>query len=181
MEALKSVPLPVHFAAFYSKWFEIMPAWLATALIAMVPIAELRASIPIAYATHKLPMWQICIWSVIGNMIPIFFILWLLEPVSRFLMEHSKTFDRFFTWLFERTRRKLGNKYEIYEDIALMLFVAIPLPVTGAWTGAVAAFVFGIPYRRAIVFIFLGVLIACGVVTAVTLTGGGLIRIFTSG
>jgi uncharacterized membrane protein len=75
--------------------------------------------------------------------------------------------DRFFTWLFSRTRRKHSRSFERWRDLALCFFVAIPLPGTGAWSGALAAFVFGVPFRRAMVAITCGVLIAGVVVTLV--------------
>ena len=75
--------------------------------------------------------------------------------------------DRFFEKLFEKARKRAGGKIEKYEALGLTLFVAIPLPVTGAWTGCVAAFIFGIPKRLAIPAIALGVTIAGAVVTLV--------------
>lgn len=165
------------YAIEWASWFGGFNRYLATFLIAMLPIAELRGAIPFAWS-QDIPWWQAYIVSVVGNMIPVFFILWLLEPVSRWLMEHSNLMERFFNWLFDRTRRKLEKKYEIYAELALALFVAIPLPITGAWTGSVAAFVFDIPYRKALFWIFVGVLIAGVVVTAAMGTGVGIFRIF---
>ncbi|MDY6794740.1 MAG: small multi-drug export protein [Actinomycetota bacterium] len=155
----------------YADWFSGIPTFLRTIVIAMLPIVELRGAIPAAVLGWDMSYWSAYLWAVIGNMIPIFFILWLLEPVSRWLMRHSKLMDRFFTWLFARTRKKVSHSYERWQDLALLLFVAVPLPITGAWTGSVAAFVFGIPYRRALPLIFGGVLVAGGIVTAVTALG----------
>lgn len=115
-----------------------------------------------------MPVWKAAVIAVIGNMIPIPFILWFLGPMSRWLSRHSKTMDRFFTWLFARTRRKHTKSFEKWREFALMIFVGIPLPITGAWSGAVAAFVFGIPNRVALPFIFFGVLIAAVVVSLAT-------------
>jgi len=156
---------------WYADVFSGIPAWLGTMVIAMLPIIELRGAIPVAVEFWDMSYLSAYIWAVIGNMIPIFFILWLLEPVSEWLRKHSKTMDRFFAWLFARTRRKVSRSYERWEDVALLLFVAVPLPITGAWTGSVAAFVFGVPYRRAILLIFGGVLVAGGIVTAATALG----------
>jgi len=136
--------------------------------IAMIPIFELRGAIPAA-EVWGMPLWSAYIWAVIGNMIPIPFILLFLGPVSDWLRRHSRSMDRFFTWLFARTRRKHSKAYERWKELALCLFVAIPLPVTGAWTGALAAFVFGVPFWPALLSIFCGVLIAGAVVTIVVL------------
>lgn len=155
------------FAINWAGYFIHMDRYLATVLIAMIPLAELRGAIPIANLSFKIPLWQAFILAVAGNMIPVFFLLWLLGPVSDWLMRHSRLMDRFFNWLFARTRRKLEKKYELYAEVALAVFVAIPLPVTGAWTGSVAAFLFDIPYRKALFWIFIGVLGAGVIVTAV--------------
>ncbi|NQT26858.1 small multi-drug export protein [candidate division KSB1 bacterium] len=133
----------------------------------MLPIAELRGAIPWALANPPIGgglSWQTAfLFSVIGNFIPVIPILLLLEPVSNWLRRFS-VFDRFFNWLFERTRKR-GKMIEKYKALGLILFVGIPLPVTGAWTGSVAAFLFGIPNRFAIPCIVLGILLAGVVVT----------------
>lgn len=156
-----------YLALNWAGWFSHMNRYLATMVLAMIPLAELRGSIPVSYLNFHLPLWQAFLLSVVGNMIPIPFILLLLGPASEWLMEHSKIMNRFFNWLFARTRKKLEKKYELYAEIALAVFVAIPLPLTGAWSGAVAAFIFDIPFRKALFWIFIGVLGAGVAVTAV--------------
>jgi len=137
-------------------------------LTAMTPIGELRASIPLGLTILHQPWFLVFIISVIGNMIPPIFILWLFPKVSSWLMSHSKLMNRFFNWLFERTRKKAHDKIEKYGDLALIIFVAIPLPNTGAWTGTLAAWLFGIPMKRALPNILFGVIIAGVIVTLVT-------------
>jgi len=159
--------LSQYLALNWAGWFSHMNRYLATMVLAMIPLAELRGSIPVSYLNFHLPLWQAFLLSVVGNMIPIPFILLLLGPASEWLMEHSKIMNRFFNWLFARTRKKLEKKYELYAEIALAVFVAIPLPLTGAWSGAVAAFIFDIPFRKALFWIFIGVLGAGVAVTAV--------------
>src|SRR3989338_7825298 len=129
-------------------------------LIAMSPIFELRGSIPMALGAYHLPVWSAYLISVIGNIVPVVFILLLLESVSGYLSRHSRFFSSFFTWIFERTRKKHSRTFETGRDLALMIFVAIPMPFTGAWTGALCAFVFGIPFKRAFRAIAGGVVIA---------------------
>lgn len=141
---------------------------------AMLPISELRGAIPLALGVYKMSVGTAYLLSVLGNIIPVIFLLWLLEPVSKFLMKHSAIFNKFFTWLFERTRRRHKAAIQKWGPIALVFFVAIPLPITGGWTGSVVAFVFGIPFKKALPLIFLGILIA-GVV--VTLASLGIIKI----
>ena len=155
--------------------FKIFPPEIATLLIAMLPIAELRGAIPIALTVYKLSISTSYIVAVIGNIIPVVFLLWLLGPVSGYLMEKSKLANKFFTWLFSRTHHKFSGKYKVWGDLALIVFVAIPLPITGAWTGSVAAFLFGIPKKKSLVLITMGAMIAGVVVTLATL---GIVSIF---
>src|SRR3990170_6356061 len=135
---------------------------------AMTPIGELRVALPLALVHYKLPWAVSFAVSVFGNMLPITLIVFLLEPVSNYLTAHSKFFRWFFNWLFERTRKKHSHRFEVLEEVALVTFVAIPLPMTGAWSGALAAFVFGIPPKKSIPLIFLGVLISGIIVTLLT-------------
>ncbi len=146
-----------------------LPAWLVTMIIAMLPIFELRGAIPVAHGLLNIPIVAAVLLSIIGNLIPIIPILLFLGPVSNWLRKIS-VFDRFFDWLFSRTRSK-SDLVKKYEMVGLMLFVAVPLPVTGAWTGAVAAFLFGIKFWPSLLFISLGVLIAAAIVTALVLMG----------
>jgi uncharacterized membrane protein len=147
-----------------------VPGEIQMLLLSAIPLTELRASIPLAYtvmnSTWNWPWWKIYLLAVAGNMLPVPFILWFLGPVSRFL-SRWKPFQRFFDRLFERARRRAGTKIEKYEALGLSLFVAIPLPVTGAWTGCVIAYLFGIPRRLAIPAIALGVMIAGALVSLV--------------
>ena len=154
----------------YPSWLTGLPDEAVIFVMAMLPILELRGAIPWAWTfagvTANPPEMSIAtvyLLAVLGNFAPVIPILLLLGPVSKFLRK-APVFDRFFTWLFARTRRR-GKLVERYEAIGLTLFVAIPLPVTGAWTGAVAAFVFGVRTRWAAVCISLGILIAGVVVT----------------
>jgi uncharacterized membrane protein len=142
---------------------------LKTFLLAMAPVGELRAAIPLGLTHYKLGILETFAVSVIGNMIPIVIIAFLLEPVSRWLSKHSKYFRSFFNWLFERTRKKHSKKFEVFEEVALVTFVAIPLPMTGGWSGALAAFVFGIPPKKSLPLVGLGVIIAGIIVTTITL------------
>ena len=142
---------------------------ISTILTAMAPIGELRVALPIALLSYKIDIWLAYVLSVFGNMIPVFFLLIFWKYFVKFFIKHSKTLERFFNWLFERTRKKTEKQMTKYGPLALIIFVAIPLPNTGAWTGSIAAWLFGIPKRKAILYIFYGVLIAGVVVTAITI------------
>ena len=141
---------------------------LVVLFTSMLPITELRLAIPVAIGVYSMSVPVAFFLSVLGNIIPIIFILWFLKAISDFLSHRSYHFNRFFAWLLERTRRNHSKKFERWKEFALVILVAIPLPFTGAWTGALAAFVFGIPIKKAFPLIILGVLIAGIVVTCVT-------------
>ena len=147
---------------------------LATVIVAMLPIFELRGAIPLALGVFGLSVWQAYFWAVLGNIIPVIPLLLFLGPVSEYLRRFT-IFDRFFNWLFARTRRR-SELVERLEVVGLLLFVAVPLPITGAWTGTAAAFLFGIPFKHALPAIILGVMIAGGVVTLASL---GVIHVWS--
>lgn len=150
-----------------------VPHWLAVMVIGATPISELRGAIPVAMGVYGMAPLEAYFLSVVGNLIPVVPLLLFLEPVSGYL-RRFRVFDIFFTWLFSRTRRNHTKNFEKYGILALTLFVAMPLPVTGAWTGCAAAFVFGIKFKHSFPAIASGVLIAGVIVTAVTMTGMGL-------
>ena len=137
-------------------------------ITAALPISELRGAIPLALAMELSPLKAYLI-SVLGNLIPVIPLLFFLEPLAAKL-RHIGVFEKFFTWLFERTKRK-ASLIERFEALGLILFVAIPLPITGAWTGCVAASLFKIRFRYAFLSIMLGVLIAGLIVLGLSLAG----------
>ncbi len=144
---------------------------LVVMMIATLPIVELRGAIPVGINLFGMrDQWVfVYLLAVTGNMLPVPFILLLLGPVSKWLMRYR--YGRiFFEWLFARTRRKSAS-VEKYETLGLTLFVAIPLPVTGGWTGSVAAFLMGVSFRHAFLAILLGVLIAGVIVMTLSLLG----------
>lgn len=151
------------------EFLQGIPPELATIVISALPIFELRGGIPVALFTYDLPVAQAILLSLIGNTIPTVLLLWWLDPVSRWLSLHSRHFDRFFKWLFERTHKKFYEHHQKWGDVGLVIFVAIPLPMTGVYTGAVAAFLFGIPFRRAFPLLLLAECIAAAIVTGVSL------------
>lgn len=141
------------------------PPELITFFSAMLPFTELRGSIPLALEVFKLSPLSALAFSVAGNIVPVFLLLAFLNPVSKFLMKHSPFFNKFLTKLFEKTRRKHSKSFKEIGAIFLVTFVAIPLPVTGAWTGSLIAFLFEVPYLIGAGLISLGVLIAGILVT----------------
>jgi uncharacterized membrane protein len=150
-----------------------VPHWLAVMVIGALPISELRGAIPVAMGIYGMGPFEAYSLSVLGNLIPVIPLLLFLEPVSEYLRRY-RIFDVFFTWLFSRTRKNHSENFEKYGLLALTLFVAVPLPVTGAWTGCAAAFVFGVRFKHSFPAIAAGIMIAGIIVTIVTMTGMSL-------
>ncbi|MFH1888875.1 MAG: small multi-drug export protein [Candidatus Omnitrophota bacterium] len=150
------------------SWLKDVPKEYIVLLVGALPVSELRGAIPLALS-FGMPLGKAFWLSVTGNIIPVLPALFLLEPVSNRL-RRFKVWSRFFDWLFERTKRK-ADTVQKYEALGLALFVAIPLPVTGAWTGIVAASLFKIRFRYAFIAIISGVLVAGLIVSALCVFG----------
>ena len=151
-----------------------MNPYLTVFLLAMTPVGELRASLPLALLIYKMPVEVAFLISYIGNIIPPILIIFLLDPISKFLSERFAFARNFFEWLFRRTRSR-SSIIERYEVIGLIIFIAIPFPLTGAWTGSIAAFLLGIKPKRSIISVLIGVFIAGIIVTLSTL---GVLSLF---
>lgn len=146
-----------------------IPSSISVMVIGMTPIFELRGAIPVAVGVYKMSIVEAYFWSVTGNMIPVVLLVFLFEAVSKWLMNKFEFWDKTFNWLFNRTRKKAKDKIQKYGDWGLFFLVAIPLPVTGGWTGALAAFLFGIKKLKSIGIIFAGILTAGVIVILLTM------------
>ena len=134
-------------------------------LISMLPIIELRGALPVG-AALGLPWWQAFLLAIIGNLLPVPFILLLVEKVLGFMKQHG-IFPRLIQWLEEKAQKGI-KKVEKHALVGLLLFVAIPLPGTGAWTGSLVASLFHLDRRYSFVSVVLGVLLAGAVVTLIS-------------
>ena len=148
----------------------MLPAELKTILIAASPFVELRGAIPVALKFYGFSFLKTFFLSITGNLISAVFLLLFLEPVSKYLREHFLIFEKFFSWLFARTRRLHQKKFEKWKKFALVILVAIPLPFTGAWTGSICAFLFGIRFWQAVFLILAGLLAAATFVILITVS-----------
>ncbi len=136
---------------------------------AAAPISELRGAIPLGILDLDMRWYHAFLIAIAGNLLPVPFILLLLGPVVR-ILTRVRILDRLLNWIFEISRRR-GGLVEKYGALGLALFVAIPLPVTGAWTGCIVAYLLGLSFWRAFPAIVLGVLIAGVIVTTLTVIG----------
>ena len=147
--------------------------FLLTMLVSMVPVIELRGAIPIGVALGLHPFWAM-LASIVGNMLPVPYIILFVRHVFTWLKRHSPLLGR----LVQKLEDKAHNKSAVvikYRAIGLCLLVAVPFPGTGAWTGSLVAALLDIPLREAVPTILLGVIIAGLIVTGVTC---GVITIF---
>jgi uncharacterized membrane protein len=144
-------------------------------LLVAIPLFEACYAIPFAILIDFSPGYGFVL-GIIGNLLPVIPLLPTLGPVSAWLQARCSQMDRFFSWLFTRTRR---NKDLVYRwgALALFLFVAIPLPMTGSWSGCAMAFVFNIEFKGAFAAISTGAVV---VALITTLPTRGLLKIFGS-
>ena len=146
------------------------PPEVATAILAMLPFTELRAALPLGMTVFELGPTAAYVSSVIGNAIPMLFILWLLPAVLVFAEKHSPLLHRFFEKYIYSLEHKHKGKYQRYGRYMLFIFTAIPLPVSGVWTASVLAVLFHIERKFALLVITLGMLTA-GIIVLLIMTG----------
>ena len=147
-------------------------------LVSMAPIIELRGAIPYGVG-FGLPLWLTYIIAIVGNMLPVPLIYFFARKVLEWGRD-KPVIGKFFTFCLEKGKKggeKLQAKAGRGLFWALLLFVGIPLPGTGAWTGALIAALLDMPLRKSIPSIFLGVVTAGLIMTFVT---GGVVAIFAS-
>ena len=144
-----------------------IPKPLIVILISMLPIVELRGAIPVAIGLLGMGWGESLIYAIIGNMIPIPFVLLFMDKITIQLNKWSFT-KELLAKIFARTRSK-SKVIERYEEIGLTLFVAIPLPITGAWTGSLAAYIFGLKFWKSLLCALAGVTIAGVIMTFLSL------------
>ncbi len=155
---------------------EFLPEWFRIFFFSMIPWLEARYVIPFAIKTLGWPWWQAFPVAVLGNILPIPFILLFFKHVEKWLRNFD-FWSNLMDWLFTRTRDRADKKIKRYEYLGLLLFVALPVPFTGAWTGALIAYLFDLKFSKSLITIFIGVLISAGIMTLITLTGIDLLYV----
>jgi uncharacterized membrane protein len=138
---------------------------------AMTPVGELRFSIPLGIYTLDMPWYQVLPISIVGNIIPVLFIIPGLHIAAALLHKYPTFLTRMLDWRTQSLLRTYNARFTKYGPAFLVVLVAIPLPITGAWTGSLASWAFGIPARKAIPLIALGVVIAGVIATVLTEMG----------
>ncbi len=149
--------------------------YVATFLLAIMPIGEMRISIPVALGFYKLSLSEALFISIVADIFIATLLIYFVNHVNDWIKGRSVKVDQILNKIFERTRRNFFHKHRVWGDLALMLLVAIPLPFTGIWTGALAAWLLEIPKGQALLYITLGIMISAYIVAFVSL---GFIRVF---
>ncbi|MBD3245128.1 MAG: ligand-binding protein SH3 [Candidatus Moranbacteria bacterium] len=154
-----------------------VPQEISVMIISMLPVSELRGAIPAGILMYKINPVLVYLLAVVGNLIPVVFILLLLEKLDNFLRKRSRFFAGLFDKIYTRTRKRGEHKIKKAGSIALVTIVAIPLPMTGAWTGSLLAVLLKIPFKKAFPLIALGVVIAGIIVSMLTLMTDSFFRV----
>ena len=155
-----------------------MKKYLIVFLISMVPLIELRGAIPYAVG-FGLPLVPSLIVALVGNMIPVPFIFLFARRILEWGKD-KKYIGSFFTWCLEKGEkggRKLEAKAGKGLYVALLLFVGIPIPGTGAWTGTLAASILNMDFKKSMLFVFFGLLLAAGIMLLASLGLFGAINL----
>lgn len=147
-------------------WNSLFGKIFMTFLISMVPVLELRGAIPIGVA-HGLDYRAAIAVSIVGNLLPVPFIVLFIRKIFAWLRTKSERLNGFVTRMEQRALKK-SDTVRRARFWGLFIFVAIPLPGTGAWTGALIAAVLNMRLKRAVPVIFLGVVIAGCIITLLT-------------
>ncbi len=142
---------------FLVTYFNFLPPELLVIIVSATPILELRGGIPLGLG-FGFSFWKTLILALCGNILPILPTLILFQPLSKILLRY-RWYKRFYSWLYGRTVKKSDNVQK-YGALGLILFTAIPLPTTGAYTACVAASIFALPLRYSFLSIAAGVIIA---------------------
>lgn len=155
-----------------------MNAILWTALLSMTPVGELRAGIPVGIAAGLHP-WTVFIVSVVANSVIVPFVFLFLEFIHGRLL-HVKSYQTAFDKFMERTRKKVKPLVDKYGMFGLAVFVAVPIPGTGAYAGALAAWFFGMNKWKAFFSICIGVVVAGMIMMGALLGGIKLVGLFAA-
>lgn len=143
--------------------------------LSILPISELKLTIPLGISVYNLPILETFFFAVLGNIVPPIFLLLFFKRIKPVLLNYY-LFKNFFQWYFKqikKTKEKTVTKYGEY--LGLIILTAIPLPFTGVWTASLVAFFLDIPFRKSYVLIVIGVLISGIIITLSTI---GVLKIF---
>jgi len=141
-----------------------IPQWAQIFLYSMIPGVESKVVVPFAIYEFKWEWWQAFPIGLLGNMILVPFGLKFLHKLEQFVRRYEY-FEKIMDRIFSKIRKKADAKIQRYEYLALLIFVGVPLPLTGAGSGTIIAYLFDLKFSRSILMIFIGVVIATSITT----------------
>lgn len=146
-------------------------------LLSMTPVGELRLAIPVGITIYNINPLIVFIVSIIGNFIPVILLLLFFKKISLILSSKSNKLSGILRTIENKTIEKHSSKIENYGALGLTLFVGIPLPITGAWTGSLLSILMNLPLKKSISAIFIGIFIAGIITTLLTILGLNIERL----
>lgn len=154
---------------FLMALFSGVPASVTTVLLAAIPVTELRASLPIALLYFHLSIVESVVFSLVGNTIPLLLMFGLFQPFLNWLTIHVPKLHQLMQMRFAVLEQKHQDAYQRWGALFLFIFVAIPLPGSGVWTGSLLAILFRVQPKLSVPAIFLGMICSAGIVLFLTL------------
>jgi uncharacterized membrane protein len=132
----------------------------------------------VGYFSFHLPIGWVTLVAVFSNIVSVGIVLWLLPIITKLCEKHSPSFHKFLERIYAKTRTKHSHNIQVWGEIFLIFFVAVPVPGSGGWTGALIAFLFGVRYRTAMKLISIGLLIGGIIVATLTIGVDGALGLF---
>jgi len=160
--------------AFAGTLGQFLPKEIAILIISMIPLIELRGAVPVGVGL-QMPLWEVMLIAVVGNMIPVPFIYFFARKVLVWGSD-KPVIGKFFKWCLEKGEKggkKLQDSAKNGLFVALLLFVGVPLPGTGAWTGTLAASILDMGFKKSVIAVMLGVVLAGIIMMALSVMGFG--------
>lgn len=145
---------------------------LRVILLAVLPVSEIRGALPYGVFVERFPVFVTFGIAFLGNLLPFFFVMFLF-PLVASLLQRVQWFHRFWIWYTEKARERFAP-YRKYGRWGILIFIGIPLPFTGVWTGSLIAFLVGFKVWEVFPFVLGGVAVAGSIVLLVTLFGKGI-------
>ncbi len=143
-----------------------------------MPIGELRLAIPMGLAVYHLNVASVFFTAVVGNAVPVVLLLLFLEKFAEYISSKSGFFKNIFSWWQDNARKKHYENVQKYGILGLILFVAIPFPLTGAWTGALLATLMNLPIKKSLSALFMGIVLAGFIVSVLVVLGTNIDKYF---
>lgn len=152
-------------------WVSAMPPWIATVVLSALPVTESRLTIPVAVTVWNMTPVSAYLFAMLGNALPFFPVYFGFRSAKRFAEVYAPWSVVWFDRALHRVRKKIGNNYERFGLLAVIMFVMAPLPGTGVWSGSLLAVFLELSWKRAMLAVMSGMMLMGGIVLALTLAG----------